>query len=89
MSRRNQLADLNDHLFAQLERLNDDDLDAEGVSREATRTRAVCELAGQVVELGRLSLAAWRAEFDAGRMPPARGPLDARNAIAAPQPQGD
>ena len=83
MSRKNQLTDLNDHLFAQLERLNDDDLDADGVAREAARTRAVCELAGQVVDLGRLSLAAWRAELEGGRVPPARGPLDARRLIAA------
>lgn len=81
---RDTLVDLNRHLFAQLERLDDDALDAEGVQREAARTRAVCELTGQVIDLGRLSLSAWNAELEAGRMPPARGPLDPGRALAAP-----
>ena len=76
MPKKIRLVDLNEHLFEQLERLNNDDLDAEGIQRETARTRAICEVAGQVVDLGRLSLAAARIEMDHGSaLPPSRDPL--------------
>ncbi len=44
----NSLADLNNHLFAALERLNRADLDAEALDRECKRATAVVAVADQV-----------------------------------------
>ena len=76
MPKKTRMVDLNEHLFEQLERLNSDDLDAEGIQRETARTRAICEVAGQIVDIGRLGLAVARVESDHGApLSPARDPL--------------
>lgn len=46
---KNKLSDLNDHLFAQLERLSDEDLSAEQVEREVKRTEALVSVADQII----------------------------------------
>jgi hypothetical protein len=53
--------DLNDHLFEQLERLNDDDLKEDELARESHRAQAMCGVAGQIISNGRLILDAARA----------------------------
>ena len=45
---KNKLTDLNNHLFAQLERLSDD-MDAEQVETEVKRTEAMVSVADQIV----------------------------------------
>ena len=55
---RNRLSDLNDALFAQLERLGEEDLDAEGIEREAKRADAMVSVADQVIANGNLQLKA-------------------------------
>ncbi|PKM70120.1 MAG: hypothetical protein CVU86_07105 [Firmicutes bacterium HGW-Firmicutes-11] len=45
---RNKLTDLNNYLFEQLERLNDDDLTPEELEKEIRRSNAVTKI-GQVV----------------------------------------
>jgi hypothetical protein len=58
---KNRLSDLNDHLFMQIERLNDEDLQGEALDTEIRRCHAVCAAASQVVAAGRLVLDASKA----------------------------
>lgn len=46
---KNKLVDLNDHLFAQLERVSDEDLTSEQIEQECKRTDAVVDLADQII----------------------------------------
>ena len=46
---KNKLSDLNNHLFAQIERLGDEDLDAEQIEKEARRAEAITEVADQII----------------------------------------
>ena len=51
---KNKLTDLNDHLFAQLERLSDEELDGDDLKQEISRGKAVAALASQITETARL-----------------------------------
>lgn len=53
---RNTLSDLNNHLFATLERLGDESLDAEKMKMEIDRAKAIKDVAGAVVSNSRLML---------------------------------
>lgn len=55
---RNKLIDLNNHLFAQLERLSDESLTAEQLAHEVTRTDAVMKVSEQIINNANLSLRA-------------------------------
>lgn len=46
---KNKFSNLNDHLFAQLERLSDEDLTAEQIEQEAKRGAAMVAVAEQIV----------------------------------------
>lgn len=54
----NTLGDLNNHLFAQLERLGDEDLTGDKLQEEINRARAVSDIATQVIANGSLVLKA-------------------------------
>ena len=66
---RNKLTDLNDHLFAQVERLGSEDLKGEDLEREILRTRALCDVSGRLLEAGRLGLDVWRLARESGMQP--------------------
>ena len=51
---RNTLGDLNNHLFAQLERLSDEDLKGEALAEEVTRAKAVACISSQIINNGNL-----------------------------------
>lgn len=55
---RNTLNDLNNHLFAQLERLSDEDLKGEELQEELNRSKAVSDVAKNIVSNGNLILQA-------------------------------
>ena len=54
--KKNRLIDLNDHLFEQLERLNDDDLTEEDLQKEVTRSDAMSKIAQNIIKNGELAL---------------------------------
>lgn len=49
---KNTLQDLNNHLFEQLERLNDEDLTDEQLDRELRRAEGMTKIATQIIENG-------------------------------------
>ncbi len=55
---RNTLGDLNNHLFAQLERLSDEDLVGEKLTKEIERAKSVTSVANQIISNGALVLQA-------------------------------
>lgn len=55
---RNTLGDLNNHLFAQLERLSDEDLAGDQLKEEIERAKSVTSVANQIISNGSLVLQA-------------------------------
>ena len=53
---RNKLTDLNNHLFEQLERLNDEELSEEELDNEIKRARSMNTIARTIINNARLSL---------------------------------
>ena len=53
---KNTLSDLNNHLFAQLERLSDEELQGEELAQEIGRSRAVMGVATSIIKNGELVL---------------------------------
>ena len=53
---KNTLTDLNNYLFEQLERLQDDSLDETGLEKEIQRSEAVQKVAKTIIENGQLAL---------------------------------
>ena len=63
---RNKLSDLRDHLFEQLERLNDDSLSAEELLQEQARGKSLVELSRAIVDIADLSLKAEEIRLEYG-----------------------
>lgn len=63
---RNTLGDLNNHLFAQLERLGDEDLKGEKLQEEIMRAKAVTGLASQIIANGTLVLKGRQLQLEYG-----------------------
>jgi len=60
---KNKLVDLNDHLFAQIERLSDEDTTGEKLIEEIERSKAVGAVATKIIDNAKLVLEA-RKELD-------------------------
>lgn len=63
----NSLSDLNAHLFAQLERLDLENLTADDIAREAARTESIVKLADAITDNARTQLAAAKLFHEAGK----------------------
>lgn len=55
---KNKLVDLNNILFEQLERLNDEDIKNEELQEEICRSKAISNVANQIISNGRLAIRA-------------------------------
>ena len=62
---KNTLGDLNNHLFAQLERLNDEEMNMETLEMETNRAKAITMLAWKVIDNAKLVLDAKKYMDDA------------------------
>ena len=61
---KNKMTDLHNHLFAQLERLSDEELNGDGLKEEIERSKAVTAVAREIIANGSLVLKARRAIQD-------------------------
>lgn len=79
---KNRLSDLNDHLFAQMERLADESLTPEQIGHEATRGDAMVKVADQIIRNATLQIQAAKIAYDGGADPVPYLPAP---ALAAPK----
>lgn len=63
---KNTLSDLNNYLFEEMERLNDDELMEKDAEKEIRRAKAISGIASQIVQNGNLVLKAH--QFTDGKM---------------------
>lgn len=66
---KNKLTDLNNHLFEQLERLNDEDLKRDELEKEICRARAMAGVAQTIINNGDLMLKAQKQCAEYGVKP--------------------
>jgi hypothetical protein len=68
---KDKLSNLNEHLFAQLERLTEEKLSPEQLKQELDRSKAVSGLASQIIAGGRLILDAHiaKSEYELRELP--------------------
>lgn len=62
---RNKISDLNNYLFAQLERLDDESMDKDHLESEIERSKAISLVAAQIIHTGALALKAQEYICDA------------------------
>lgn len=63
---KNKMTDLNNHLFAQLERLGDEELTSDELEKEIERSKAIANIASNIVEGARVSVEALKVMEKAG-----------------------
>ena len=62
----NKLTDLNNYLFAQLERLDDEELTDEALNKEIGRAKAITGVASQIISNGQLQVEVCQLAHEAG-----------------------
>lgn len=63
---RNKLIDLHNHLFEELERLNDEDLKGDALDEEINRSMAINKVAEMIIENANLCLKAEKFKSEVG-----------------------
>lgn len=63
---KNTLMDLNNHLFAELERLNDEELTEDALEKEIRRADAIAKVATQVVNNAKTAFEATKLQVEYG-----------------------
>lgn len=63
---KNTLGDLNNHLFAQLERLSDEDLRGDDLQEEIERAKSITSISTQIINNGNLVLRAEQMKKEYG-----------------------
>lgn len=66
---RNTLTDLNNHLFAELERLGDEEVVGEALDGELKRASAISNVAQQIIQLGALAVKAEKVQYETASNP--------------------
>lgn len=66
---KNKLSDLNNHLFTQLERLNEEGISDEALNREVMRARSIDSIAKNIINNANVQLQAMKM-IDSGDIPP-------------------
>lgn len=66
MGTKNKLIDLNNHLFEQLERLNDESLTDEQLGVEIKRSKAMTDIGNTIIEIGALALESEKMRLEYG-----------------------
>jgi hypothetical protein len=77
---KNKLSDLNDHLFAQIERLSEEDLPADKIEIEVKRGNAIVAVADQILRHATLQVQAAKIVSDHGLDPTPHLPALSNNA---------
>ena len=67
---KNKLTDLNDHLFAQLERLSDESLTPDQIEKEAKRGDAIVAVADQIIRNANLQVTVAKLVSEKGSIRP-------------------
>jgi hypothetical protein len=84
---KNKLSDLNDHLFAQIERLANEDLTPEKIETEVRRGNAIVAVADQVLRHATLQVQAAKILSDHGIDPTSHLPHVDRNTLQLHSPK--
>ncbi len=63
---KNKITDLNNHLFAELERLSDEELGGDKLQEEITRAKAVGDIAAKIIDNAKLALDATKLQVEYG-----------------------
>lgn len=63
---KNTLIDLNNHLFEQMERLNDEELNDEDLDKEIKRAKAMTDVSSRIIENAALGLSAEKLRVEYG-----------------------
>lgn len=79
---KNKLTDLNDHLFAQLERLSEEELTPEKIDAEVKRGEVIVAVADQIIRNAALQVAAAKLVAEHGDKVVRRLPLMLENGKA-------
>lgn len=64
---RNKLTDLNNELFAEIERLSDEDLKGDDLTDEIKRASAISKISTQIINNGNLAIRAAELKGEYGR----------------------